>query len=147
MSGSTWIQHVNIMVDDLEAATEFYTGVLGLKPISTPELGMPAQFFAINTDQELHVNELVDLRPERAHFCVRVPDFDEAFRRALEAAAIETDTWGKVRRLPTGTMQLFIRDPAGNLIEIASEPGASVAPAIFAHEFVEDDGTYYRHED
>ena len=45
---STQIQHVNLMVGDLDAAVDFYTEVLGLGLASTPDLGFPAQFIAIN---------------------------------------------------------------------------------------------------
>jgi hypothetical protein len=45
--------------------------------------------------------------------------------------AIETKTWGKIRRLPGGVMQMFVRDPAGNLIELSCEADQSVDPAIF----------------
>ena len=44
----TKIQHVNLMVSDLDAAVGFYTGVLGLGLANTPDLGFPAQFIAIN---------------------------------------------------------------------------------------------------
>jgi lactoylglutathione lyase len=137
------IQHVNLMVDDLAAAETFYGEVLGLPRAPTPDLGFPAQFFAVNETQELHVNELDDLRPERAHFCLRVDDFDSLFRRADELGIIETETWGKVRRLPTGVMQLFVRDPAGNLIELSCEADQPVDSAIFDLEFVESDGQFF----
>lgn len=131
----TVIQHVNVMVDDLASATRFYRDVIGLTPVDTPDLGFPAQFFAIGVDQELHVNQLDDTRPLRAHFCLRVDDFDGVVTRAEAAEAIESETWGLARRLPSGVMQLFVRDPAGNLIEIStSQP---VADDFFDRPYVE----------
>ena len=32
-------------------------------------------------------------------------------------------TWGAADRIGTGVIQLFVRDPAGNLIELNSQPG------------------------
>jgi catechol 2,3-dioxygenase-like lactoylglutathione lyase family enzyme len=128
------IQHVNLMVEDLEAAVEFYTGVLGLGLAPTPELGFPAQFVAVDEFQELHLNRLDDATPERAHFCLRVPDFNAVFRRAKAADAIETGTWGHARRLASGVMQLFVRDPSGNLIEIACDPDQIVDDDVLADE-------------
>ncbi len=127
----TSIQHVNLMVDDLDAATTFYRDVLGLPLVDTPDLGFPAQFFGFADGQELHVNELLDRRPERAHFCLRVDDFDGVVARAERAGVIDTATWGPARRLPTGVMQLFVRDPAGNLIEIACDADQSIADDFF----------------
>jgi catechol 2,3-dioxygenase-like lactoylglutathione lyase family enzyme len=133
----TAIQHVNLMVDDLASATSFYRDVIGLAPIDTPDLGFPAQFFAIGADQELHVNELDDTRPERAHFCLRVDDFDGVVSRAEASDAIETSTWGRAKRLPSGVMQLFVRDPAGNLIEIACDADQPIADDFFERTYVE----------
>jgi lactoylglutathione lyase len=133
----TVIQHVNLMVDDLASATRFYRDVIGLAPIDTPDLGFPAQFFAIGADQELHVNQLDDTRPERAHFCLRVDDFDGIVARAEASHAIETATWGLAKRLPSGVMQLFVRDPAGNLIEIACDPDQAIADDFFERPYVE----------
>lgn len=138
------IQHVNLMVDDLAAAESFYADVLGLERVEAPDLGFPATFFKVNEHQELHVNELEDLRPERAHFCLRVPDFDGLFARARALGIIETETWGKARRLPTGVMQLFVRDPAGNLIELSCDADQPVDPAFFDHDFVDSESQFFK---
>jgi lactoylglutathione lyase len=131
------IHHVNVMVDDLTAAIEFYGDVLGLEPTTTPELGFPAQFFAVADGQEIHVNELGDLHPERSHFCLRLSDFNEVFARALDRGIFERETWDGARRLPTGQMQAFVRDPSGNLIELSCEASLPVDPAIFELDFVD----------
>lgn len=141
------IQHVNLTVDDLEAAGVFYGDVLGLERTAAPDLGFPTSFFKVNDQQELHINELEDLRPERAHFCLRVTDFNALFARAHALGIIETDTWGKVRRLPTGVMQLFVRDPAGNLIELSCDEDQVVDPAIFDHDFVDSETRFFRKQD
>ena len=72
----TNIQHVNLQVGDLDAAVAFYTDVIGLGLAPTPDLGLPAQFIAINDYQEIHLNQSDDVKPERAHFCLRVADFN-----------------------------------------------------------------------
>lgn len=133
------IQHVNLMVDDLDAAVAFYTDVLGFGLSPTPDLGFPAQFIAINEVQEIHLNQLDDGKPERAHFCVRVPDFNGVFERTKAAGVIETRTWGHARRLATGTVQMFVRDPSGNLVEIACDADQSVADEVFADPVFADD--------
>jgi lactoylglutathione lyase len=131
MSTGNRIQHVNLMVDDIDLAIEFYGTELGLEALPTPEMGFRAQFFKINDLQEIHINELDDVTPERAHFCLRVDDFAAQFRRMKALGAIEIKTWGKVHRLPSGVMQMFVRDPAGNLIELSCEADQYVDPAIF----------------
>ena len=37
-----------------------------------------------------------------------------------------------MRKLPDGTFQMFIRDPAGNLLEISAPPDSDVDESIFA---------------
>ena len=137
MSTGTRIQHVNLMVDDLARAVEFYGTALGLTAVPTPEMDFPAQFFRINDLQEIHLNQLQDVRPERAHFCLRVDDFTGQFLRMKALGVIEISTWGKIRRLPSGVMQMFVRDPAGNLIELSSEADEHVDPSIFDEDLVE----------
>jgi len=131
MTDRTRIHHVNLMVGDLEAAIEFYGGALGLRALPTPDLGFPAQFFRINDEQEIHLNQLSDTMPERAHFCLRVEDFTAHVHRMRALGVIETTTWGKARRLPSGAMQMFVRDPAGNLIELSCESDDPFDPVIF----------------
>jgi catechol 2,3-dioxygenase-like lactoylglutathione lyase family enzyme len=138
------IHHVNLMVDDLAAADAFYADVLGLPRADTPDLGFPAQFYDLNDSQQLHVNELDDEHPTRAHFCLRVENFDELFARAREMGVIETETWGKVRRLPGGVMQAFVRDPSGNMIELSCEADVPVDPAMFDLDFVESESQFYQ---
>ena len=131
------IQHVNVMVDDLAAACAFYAGVLGLEEAFTPQLDFPGQFFVVGGGQEIHVNEIADLHPERAHFALDLEDFNGAFARALEQGVLETETWGPVKRVGAGIMQAFVRDPAGNLVELRAHPDYEVDAAILALDFVD----------
>ena len=138
------IQHVNVNVDHLPTAVAFYRDVLGLALDPTPDQGFESQFFRINARQQIHMNALADARPFRAHFCMEVDDFMGVFRRAKAAGAIDVVPWGRVRQLPGGKMQMFLRDPDGNLIEIASAADAAVDPALFQDELVEPEPGVYR---
>jgi catechol 2,3-dioxygenase-like lactoylglutathione lyase family enzyme len=138
------IQHVNLLVDDLERAARFYEELLGFEPIEAPDQGFPSRFFRLNDRQQLHVNQIGDAKPFRAHFCVVVDDFMAVFRRMKAAGAIDVEPWGRVRRLPGGQMQMFVRDPSGNLIEISCRPDAALDPALFADDLVDPDPGVYR---
>lgn len=127
----TNIQHVNLQVGDLDAAVAFYTDVIGLGLAPTPDIGMPAQFIAINDYQEIHINQSDDVKPERAHFCLRVADFNAVYHRAKVAGVIESHTWGHAKRLASGVVQMFVRDPAGNLVEIACDADQPVDDEVF----------------
>jgi catechol 2,3-dioxygenase-like lactoylglutathione lyase family enzyme len=138
------MQHVNVNVDDLATAVAFYRDVLGLALDPTPDQGFESQFFRINERQQIHMNVLPDQRPFRAHFCLELPDFAGVFRRAKAAGAIDVAPWGRVRRLPSGKMQMFVRDPHGNLIEVASQAGEAIDPKLFQDELVEPRPGVYR---
>ncbi|MEZ6015909.1 MAG: VOC family protein [Planctomycetota bacterium] len=146
MEQDAHIHHINVNVDDLETAVPFYRDVLGLPLDPTPDQGMLSQFFRINARQQIHMNVLSDARAFRGHFCLEVPDFVGVFQRAKAAGAIDLEPWGRVRALPNGKMQMFVRDPHGNLIEIASAPGAVIDAALFQDELVEPERGVYRLE-
>ena len=125
------IQHVNVNVEDLDAAIAFYRDILGLPLDDTPDQGFRSQFFRIGPAQQIHMNEMQDERQFRGHFCLVVPDFMGVYRRARAAGVIDLNAWGKVRQLPNGKMQMFVRDPSGNLIEIANASSESIDLADF----------------
>lgn len=124
MSEPVRIHHVNLLVDNLAPAVAFYRDVIGLPLDATPDQGFPSQFFRFGGGQQLHMNEVKDAHSHRGHFCVVVPDFMAVYRRAVAAGALDVEVWGRIRRLANGKLQMFVRDPSGNLVEIASEPGA-----------------------
>ena len=137
------IQHVTMIVDDLETACTFYEKELGLELLPTFDLDFPAQFFRINEHQQVHVTEWEDSHSFRGHLCLQIDDFNSAFRRMKELGAIDIGPWGKVRRLPDGSMQMFVRDPAGNLIELSCPPDVAVEDEIFGDELVDRTETLY----
>lgn len=144
MTQDSHIQHVNVNVDNLSVAVPFYRDVLGLALDPTPDQGFESQFFRINNNQQIHMNVIDDLRPFRGHFCMEVHDFMGVFQRAKTAGAIDLKPWGRVRRLPSGKMQMFVRDPHGNLIEIASTRDSVIEPALFQDDLVEPKPGVYR---
>ena len=109
------VHHVSIDVVDLETAGKFYVDMLGLEPIARPELGFPGLWFRSGA-QELHLVQVESHQaPQGQHFAFRVDD--------LQAAVAELHAKGvRVSRLidiPGGVgQQAFLRDPAGNLLEL-----------------------------
>ncbi len=132
------INHVTMIVDNLEKAGEFYEKELGMEPLPAFLFDYPTGFFKINEDQQLHITEWEDAASFRGHLCVQVDDFNKIFYRMKELGVIDIKPWGKVRQLPDGAMQMFVRDPSGNLIEISSDPEAKIDPAIFEDELYEE---------
>ena len=50
------------------------------------------------------------------------------YRRAQELGVLDHDTFGNVmQELPNGAVQMYVRDPSGNLIEL-DHPDATTIP-------------------
>jgi hypothetical protein len=60
-----------------------------------------------------------------------------------ELGVIDTMPWGRVRQLPDGAMQMFVRDPSGNLVEVSCPPGTPIDESLFDDELVEPKGSIY----
>nr|WP_295865703.1 VOC family protein [uncultured Chitinophaga sp.] len=138
MAKALKINHVTLIVDNLEKAGAFYQHELGLEPLAAFRFDYPVMFFKFNDEQQLHISEWEDKTSFRGHICVQVDDFNSIFFRMKELNTIDVHPWGKVRKLPDGAMQMFVRDPAGNLVEISSQPGADIDPRIFTDELYEE---------
>lgn len=55
-----------------------------------------------------------------------------------ELGIIDIKPWGRVRQLPDGPIQMFVRDPSGNLIEISCAPDAKIDQKIFEDELFKE---------
>ncbi len=139
MAKVTRINHATLIVDDLERSVVFYRDELGLEALPAFDFDYPAQFFRVNENQQIHLTEWEDTPSFRGHICLEVDDFNVIYGRMKALDVIDVRPWGKVRRLPDGAMQMFVRDPSGNLVEITCSPEFAVDDGIFADELVESD--------
>jgi len=137
MAKALKLHHVTLIVQDLEKACEFYETEFGVERLPAFKLDFPAQFYKINDEQQLHLSEWPDKPSFRGHACFQVDDFNTVFRRMKEQGRIDTAPWGNVRKLPDGAMQMFVRDPFDNLIEISCSPDTEIDPDIFEDEQVD----------
>ncbi|MGR3810932.1 VOC family protein [Jiulongibacter sp. NS-SX5] len=138
MPNTIGINHVTLIVDNLEKASEFYEKEFGLEVLPAFLFDYPASFFKINETQQLHLSEWDDETSFRAHVCFHVENINEIFWRMKELGIIDTKPWGKVRTLPDGPLQFFIRDPSGNLVEISCPPGTEIDPKILEDDLFQE---------
>ena len=132
------INHVALIVKDLEAACIFYEKELGLEPLPAFLFDYPTAFFKFNDQQQLHLTEWEDTHSFRGHICVQVDDINTLFFRMKALGIIDIQPWGKVRRLPDGAIQMFVRDPSGNLVELSSDPEDPIDLKIFEDELYQE---------
>lgn len=126
MVKASLIHHMNVAIDDVDHAREFYGRVLGLPEIKRPNVGRPGLWFGCGAN-ELHLSVQPDLRggptgmslqptdrPGRSggHVAFTMSGGLDDIARHLEASGIAY-TRGRA-----GLPQIFCEDPAGNLVEL-----------------------------
>jgi YD repeat-containing protein len=116
---ATGFNHVSVHANDLEESVRFYTEVLGMEKIPTYAFGFPVQYLRLG-DLQLHLFQRPESEPPKLHHIgINVDDFEEAFVRAQELGILERHSFFEdMYELPDGSVQMYLRDPAGNLIEI-----------------------------
>jgi catechol 2,3-dioxygenase-like lactoylglutathione lyase family enzyme len=115
---ATSLNHVSVCASDLEESIRFYCDTLGLEPVPTPNFGFPAQWLRVG-DLQLHLFQRAEDAPRYHHFALTVDDFTAVYARARELGIFDRETFGHhVYELPGGCAQMYIRDPAGNCVEI-----------------------------
>jgi catechol 2,3-dioxygenase-like lactoylglutathione lyase family enzyme len=112
------INHVSVNAVDLQTSVEFYVELLGAEPIQTPNFGLPVQWLALGRTQ-LHLFER-DLTPtSHHHFGITVDDLEPVYRAAERRDAFDDIAFkNRLVELPGDVVQLYLRDPAGNLVEV-----------------------------
>lgn len=122
------INHVSVNARDLRESVEFYVGLLEAEPIPTPNFGLPVQWLALG-DTQLHLFERALDPTSHHHFAVTVDDLEPAYRFADARGAFDHESFGNhLVLLPGDVAQLYVRDPAGNLIEL-DQAGADRLPS------------------
>lgn len=112
------INHVSIGAANLQESVGFYSDLFGAVPIDTPNFGYPVQWLRIG-DLQLHIFERPGAAPAYHHFAMVVDDFESIFDATRKRNQHDRDTNGyHLSELPSGQVQLYIRDPGGNLVEV-----------------------------
>ena len=121
---ATRFTHVSIHAYDLEESVRFYVEVFGMQRVPSPDFAETVEWLQFG-DQQLHLFLSDDPAPPRHHIGLDVDDFETAYQLAVERGLFDGDAFGaRVRELNDGAVQMYLRDPAGNLVE-ANWPDAS----------------------
>jgi len=124
----TALNHVSVVAHELEESLRFYEAVFGAERIATPNFGFPVQWLRVGAMQ-LHLFERPDRAPIYHHFALTVDDFESTYAKAEAREALERAAFGHhLYELPGDCVQLYLRDPAGNLVEVDAA-GASRLPS------------------
>jgi catechol 2,3-dioxygenase-like lactoylglutathione lyase family enzyme len=127
------INHVSIHANDLDESVRFYVELLDAELLDTPNFGVPVQWLALG-DTQLHIFVREAQAQSHHHFGITVEDLEPVYRRAEAMGAFERRAHGNhIIELPGDVAQTYVRDPAGNLMEIDT-PGASRLPDALKRE-------------
>lgn len=114
---ATGINHLSISARDIEESVRFYEEVFGMERIPTYNFGFRTQYLRCGS-QQVHVFQLPETPPTYQHFALNVDDFHALYDLAKARGVLDTETFGNaVNAMPDGSVQMYIRDPAGNLVE------------------------------
>jgi catechol 2,3-dioxygenase-like lactoylglutathione lyase family enzyme len=126
--GVTQIDHVSVLITDVERSRRFYGELLGLREIAKPKtFDFVVLWFDLG-NQQLHLllRDRPDPRSPR-HFALRVADCAAA-RAYFRARGVPTEETVPI----PGADRFFLHDPDGNRIEVIQwqqpyDPAASGA--------------------
>jgi len=115
---ATGFNHVSIHANRLAESVRFYEEIFGMEKIPTYTFAFPVQYMRLG-DLQLHLFERETPAPTYHHIAINVDDFEETYRRSRERGILEGAAFYQdIYELPDGSVQMYIRDPAGNLVEI-----------------------------
>jgi len=124
---ATGFTHVSIHAYDLEESLRFYTEVFGLRRVPSPDFEHPVVWLEIG-DLQLHLFLRDTPPPDFHHIGIDVDDFDGFLERAEELGVLDDAARGSMRVLPSGEVQMYIHDPAGNRVEVDWPDASALAP-------------------
>ena len=126
------LDHVTLVVKDLERSHAFYAGVLGMQPVERPKFSFAGSWFQAGKTQIHLILEHPESGPAGVpipqqllgmsrthHFAFEVDDAHAA-TETLRQKGIPVVSGPKNR--PDGMIQVFATDPDGHVVELCSWP-------------------------
>ena len=124
------LNHVSISAVDIEESVRFYRTLFDLEPIPTYTFAFPSQYLRVG-ELQLHLFQRSTTAPEFHHVAFDVDDFEATFARASAMGILEDSTFfSSWWVLPDGSVQLYLRDPAGNLVEVCWPDVSTLTPSL-----------------
>jgi glyoxylase I family protein len=115
------VHHVSFAVRDLGRSRAFYEGILGLRPIARPDIGLPGVWYSAGEGGEIHLIQTptgvaVGAPPDRLtplanHCAFEIDDYEKSVAELKQRGLPVLET-------QSTQGQLWIQDPDGNVIEL-----------------------------
>jgi catechol 2,3-dioxygenase-like lactoylglutathione lyase family enzyme len=118
----TELNHVSVVARDLERSTRFYGDLFDFEAIPTPNFDFEAQWLEMGDGRQLHLFDLESDIPKYHHFGVTVADLEAVYYEAKDRGILtdfsDAEDSYQLYSLPDGAVQMYVEDPAGNVIEV-----------------------------
>jgi catechol 2,3-dioxygenase-like lactoylglutathione lyase family enzyme len=115
---ATGFNHLSIGSRNMKDSVRVSEQVFGLECIPAYNFGFKTQYMRCGSLQ-LHVFELEDHVPIYQHFAVDADDFRAVYEKARALGELDFKTFrNAVNELRDGPVQMYLRDPGGNLVEV-----------------------------
>ncbi len=115
---ATEFTHVSVHAYDLAESARFYKELFGMEEIPAPDFPFPVRWLRVG-DLQLHLFQSDAPAPTGHHFGIDVVDFEAIYVKARQLGVVDGSYYfSKVYELPCGAVQLYLRDPAGNMVEV-----------------------------
>jgi catechol 2,3-dioxygenase-like lactoylglutathione lyase family enzyme len=122
--------HVSVHAHNLEESARFYKELFGMEEIPSPSFPFPVRWLKVGTLQ-LHLFLSEETAPSGHHFGLDVDDFEAVYLKAQEMdVQVAEGYFSKIYELPDGAVQLYLRDPAGNMVEVNYPDGAALDRSV-----------------
>ena len=135
------LNHVSVHADDIEESAEFYHDMFDMERVPAPNFEVEVYWLRCG-DSQIHLFDRDVPAPKFHHIGLHVDDFEEVYYNAKERGVF--DDWAEDKKvpgiygLPDGGVQMYIRDPSDNMIEIDWPDASSLDEEIQA-EIVDRD--------
>jgi catechol 2,3-dioxygenase-like lactoylglutathione lyase family enzyme len=120
------LDHVTIVVRDLDATRRFYVDILGMQEVERPAFSFRGQWFQAGATQIHTILEFEGSGPagsgsgnnSRGHHFAFVVEDAAAWVARLAGFGVAPISPPRTR--PDGAVQVFVQDPDGHLVELCS---------------------------
>ena len=131
---ATGFTHVSIRAHDLDESTRFYEEIFGMEEIPAPDFPFSVRWLRVG-DLQLHLFHSEEAPSHGHHFGIDVDNFEVAYEKVSKLGVREKEGYfSNLYELPDGAVQMYIRDPAGNMVEINWRDVSTLDRAVVAEK-------------